>query len=279
MLLGCALAWRDGLFHWSAALAALIVALTLQVGTNLANDYWDHKKGADTMDRRGRVRVVASGLIPGSVVRNVALGLFLFAGFVGLTLVPRAGWPVVAIGVASLLGGWLYTAGPRPLGYNGLGDVTVFIFFGPVAVAGTYFVQALSFSWTVVLASVPVGALAAAILVVNNLRDLPTDRAAGKNTLAVLLGPTGSRTEYLGLVVLAYAVPVLLAVGSSSWTLLLPLVSLPLAVVLVVRVWRELAPEPMNALLERTAMLLLLFGVLFALAFVAGAPLSGEGTR
>ncbi len=276
VIVGSALAFRDGAFFWPAASAALAVALILQVATNLANDYWDHKKGADTPDRRGRMRVVAGGWLPPTRVRNVALGLFLLAGFVGLGLFLRAGWPVLVIGAASILGGIFYTAGPRPLGYIGLGDVTVFVFFGPVAVAGTYFVQALSVGPGVVLASVPVGALATAILVVNNLRDLPTDRAAGKNTLAVLLGPWGTRAEYLLLLVVAYLVPVVLALQSAAWMLLLPFVSLPLGFLLVVRVWQVREPGRMNLLLERTAMLLLLFGVLFSAGFVM-MPVMGGG--
>lgn len=273
VVVGTALALGDGAFHAYAAFAALAVALLLQVATNLANDYWDHKKGADTPDRQGRPRVVASGLIPGHRVRNTALALFFMAGLVGLSLVPRAGWEIVLVGAVCMIAGLLYTAGPRPLGYNGLGDLSVFLFFGPVAVVGTYYVQALQINAWVLLASIPVGALATAILVVNNLRDLHTDKAAGKNTLAVLIGPTGSRTEYLALVALAYAVPVVLAIQAQAWGLLLPLASLPLAVLLVVRLWRIQEPGGMNLLLERTAMLLLLFGVLFAASFVI--PVAG----
>jgi 1,4-dihydroxy-2-naphthoate polyprenyltransferase len=268
VVVGSALAVRYGAFHGPSALAALMVALLLQIATNLGNDYWDHVKGADTPNRKGRPRVVSSGLLPAHHVRNAALAVFLLAGFVGLSLVPRAGLVVLLIGAVSILAGIFYTAGPKPLGYIGLGDLSVFVFFGPVAVMGTFYVQALTWDPWVLLASVPVGALATAILVVNNLRDLPTDRAVGKNTFAVLIGPTGSRAEYLVLVLLAYLVPFVFFMQSGFLLFLLPMVSLPLAFFLVVRVFSEGDAQRMNALLERTAMLLLVHGLLFSAAFV-----------
>jgi 1,4-dihydroxy-2-naphthoate polyprenyltransferase len=275
VVVGSALAVADGVFHWPSAVAALLVAVLLQVATNLANDYWDHVKGADTAERRGRARVVATGLLPGIAVRNAALVLFFLAGVVGLLLFLRAGWPVLAIGVFCLSGGWLYTAGPRPLGYNGFGDAMVFLFFGPVAVAGTYFVQALAVNPVAFLVSLPVGALATAILVVNNLRDMPTDRAAGKRTLAVLIGERATRMEYLLLLVIAYLVPVLLFVLLRAWWLLLPFLSLPLAVLLARRMARPRDGPALNLLLERTAMLLALYGALLASALLVSPVMAG----
>ncbi|MGM0556922.1 MAG: 1,4-dihydroxy-2-naphthoate polyprenyltransferase, partial [Myxococcota bacterium] len=183
-------------FQWLPALVALLGAFLIQIGTNLANDYFDFQKGADNEDRLGPTRVVSSGLISAKAVRNAMILAFALAAAVGSYLIWLGGWPILVIGVLSIMSGIAYTGGPFPLGYNGLGDLFVFIFFGVVAVMGTYYVQALEWSLESFVASVPVGLLSVAILIVNNYRDIDTDRAAGKMTLAVRLGRSLTRVQY-----------------------------------------------------------------------------------
>ncbi len=230
VLVGSAVALRVGGFRFSPALAALFGAFAIQIGTNFANDVFDHEKGADTDARLGPPRAVAAGWLTASAVRRGMVVAFGVATLAGVYLVHDAGWPVVAIGVASVLSGIAYTGGPFPLGYHGLGDLFVLLFFGFVAVVGTTYVethQAPLLAW---YAAIAVGALATAILVVNNLRDRTTDEVAGKRTLAVRLGRSGALAEYVGLLLLAYAVPVaLVAIGWLPWAGLLPLLSLPIA--------------------------------------------------
>jgi 1,4-dihydroxy-2-naphthoate octaprenyltransferase len=263
---GTALAWRDGQFHPGAALAALVGAIGIQIGTNLTNDLFDQRRGADTETRLGPRRALQMGWLS---TRQVAAGIvvaFAIALGAGIYLAAAAGWPVVVIGVVSLLSGVLYTASPWALAYNGLGDLFVFVFFGPVAVGGTYFVQARSLPADPLLAALPVGALATAILVVNNVRDLDTDRAAGKRTLAVRCGRGATRAEYVALLAAAFLAPVALVLGgrTSAWGLL-PLLVLPLAVrVARVVTTREDGPA-LNAALLGTARLHALFGALLAL--------------
>lgn len=197
VLLGSALAFSQSKGNLPAALAALFGAICIQIGTNLANDYWDAKKGADTADRLGPVRVTASGLLQ---PRTVLLGMvffFLLATAAGVFLTLRAGWPVVAIGVASILFGILYTAGPFSLAYLGLGEVFTFLFFGLVATAGTYFVQALSYSPDAVLLGVMPGCYSVVLIALNNLRDRATDQRVNKKTLAVRFGEKFARIEIL----------------------------------------------------------------------------------
>ncbi len=222
VVLGTGLAiGRDG-FRFGPALAALLGALLIQIGTNLANDYYDHLRGGDTEDRVGPIRVSQAGIIPPETVRNGAflvLGLALLLGFY---LVWVGGTPVVLIGIASLVCAVAYTGGPFPLAYHGLGDLFVFVFFGLVAVGGTYWVQALVFGPEVLLAGVGIGALATAILVVNNLRDIEPDARAGKRTLAVRIGLTGTKVEFALLLVLGFTVPFLGVVwfGWAGWSFL-----------------------------------------------------------
>ncbi len=260
---GTACAHAAGGLRWGPAIAALVGAIWIQIGTNFANDVFDAEKGADTEDRLGPTRAVAAGLISPAAMRAAMVIAFGLATLCGVYLTWAAGWPVIAIGVASVLSGVAYTGGPFPLGYHGLGDVFVMLFFGFVAVVGTVYVQALEAPALAWAAAVPVGALATAILVVNNLRDRETDRVAGKRTLAVRFGRTAAIGEYALLVALAYAVPVaLFATGSGAW-ILLPLATAPLAALLVRRVATE-SGRALNATLARTAQLLLLHGLLFA---------------
>ena len=261
---GAGVAYAEGVFNWAPVVAALIGATLLQVGTNLANDYFDFKKGADTEARLGPARVTQKGWVsPAQVALGAALA-FGLATAVGGYLVALAGMPVVWIGVASILSGVLYTGGPRPLGYLGLGDVFVFVFFGPVAVCGTYYVQSLTVSTASMWASIPIGLLATTILVVNNLRDRKTDVLANKRTLAVRLGAGGARLEYLFLVLAAYGA-LLIPVGgmalSPGW--LLPWLTLPLAIK-EVRAIFNLDGAALNPHLGGAARLELLFGLLLA---------------
>jgi 1,4-dihydroxy-2-naphthoate octaprenyltransferase len=230
VLLGTGLAVGHGAFRWGPAIASLFGALLIQIGTNLANDYYDHLRGGDTEDRIGPLRATQAGLLPPRTVRTGAFIVLAFALGVGVYLVSVGGLPILLIGIASLICAVAYTGGPFPLAYHGLGDVFVFVFFGLFAVGGTYWVQALAFSSEVLLAGAGMGAMATAILVVNNLRDIWTDARAGKRTLAVRMGPTGTKAEYLLLVFGALAVPILgiNAFGWGTWTLLTLLSALPL---------------------------------------------------
>jgi len=271
VVVGASVAISNGVFSFWPALAALLGALLLQIGANFANDVFDYKKGADTTERLGPVRVTQAGLLsPKQVMAGMWL-TFGLAAVVGLYLVYVGGWPIVVIGLLSIICAIAYTGGPFPLGYNGLGDLFVFIFFGLVAVCGTYYVQALSVSMAVVWASVPVGLLATAILVVNNLRDINTDRAAGKKTLAVRFGERGAQVEYLMLVGGAYVVPLLMwLLGLSTLWVLLAWVSLPMVFPLGKLILHEKG-RPLNNALAGTARLELVFSLLFSIGLIVGA--------
>ena len=233
VMVGTALAAAHGSLRVDAALAALLGALLLQIATNFFNDYADFKKGADTEERLGPARATQKGWLQPKQVLNASVFTFALAALVGVYLVVHAGWPVVMIGLASIACGVLYTGGPKPLAYHGLGDIFVLLFFGVVAVCGTYYVQAFTWSSTVFVASLGVGALITAILVVNNLRDRLTDAKAAKGTLVVRYGERFGRGEYVALVASAYAIPVVLFLmpgeGVSAFYLL-PCLSLPLAI-------------------------------------------------
>jgi len=229
------------------------------------NDLGDFHRGADAGRRLGPPRALAVGWLTPAEVRVGIVSSFLLAALAGLYLAHAAGWVVVAIGVASIAAGALYTAGPWPLAYHGLGDLFVFLFFGVVAVCGTYFVEAGTLPWSTLAAAVPVGALATAILVVNNVRDLDGDRAAGKRTLAVRVGRGGARAEYLALLAAAYLTPAILFLAgrSGAWALL-PLITAPLALAEGRRVLAREDGPSLNTALFGTARLHVLFGLLFA---------------
>jgi 1,4-dihydroxy-2-naphthoate octaprenyltransferase len=237
--------------------------MLIQVGTNLSNDYSDARRGADTEDRLGPVRVTAGGLVPPRQVLVATYVTFGLAVLVGLYLVYVAGPEVLLIGAASILAGVLYTGGPRPYGYEGLGEVFVFTFFGIVAVAGSYYVQAEALPWEAFAFAVPVGLLAMAILIVNNVRDLETDRRAGKRTLAVRMGRQRTRAFYALTVLGAYAVVVVMAIVWSPWVLL-PLLSLPLAVAVIGLVRSHTDGPTLNEALGRTGLVQLVFCVLLS---------------
>ncbi|MBX7115988.1 MAG: 1,4-dihydroxy-2-naphthoate polyprenyltransferase [Myxococcaceae bacterium] len=261
---GSAVAVREHTFSLVPALAALLGALLIQVGTNMANDYFDWKKGADTSERLGPARVTAQGLIAPEQVWWGAMACFAAAMVVGLYLVSVGGWPILTVGLLSIAAGYAYTGGPFPLGYNGLGDLFVMIFFGFVAVCGSYFVQTGRLSALVITASVPVGALGVALLAVNNVRDADTDAKAGKRTLVVRWGRGFGRAEYSVMLLLAFVVPAALwATGMASAAVLVSYAAAPLAVAPLKRVFKEQGAT-LNLALAGTAKLQWLFGLLFA---------------
>jgi len=258
--------------RWLAFAAALVGSIFIQIGTNLANDYSDAKRGADTADRLGPVRVTASGLVAPRRVLVATWVAFGVAVAAGIYLTAVAGPVILAVGVVSILAGVLYTGGPRPYGYEGLGEAFVFLFFGLVAVNGSYFVQVERLDWLPLALSLPVGFLATAILVVNNVRDIDTDRRTGKRTLAVRLGRERARGLYAGLLLATYvALPVgLLAADGPAWGLL-ALASLPLAARPVLAVRTRTDGPALNAALAATGALLAAFSVLLTVGLLIAA--------
>src|SRR3954451_3069478 len=267
VLVGTAAVARLG-FQPLAFAAALLAAVLIQIGTNFANDYFDFHKGADTAERLGPVRVTQSGLLAPNTVRSAMVLVFGLAALVGLYLVFVGGWPILLIGLLSIAAGVLYTGGPYPLAYHGLGDLFVFMFFGLVAVCGTAYLHTNAVPNVAWFAALPVALIVTAIIVVNNLRDIDTDRLARKHTLAVLIGRRATRVEYLLLVAGAY---LLLLLGpllglTSTWALL-PLLTLPIAVALIRTVFSA-EGRPLNRALAGTGRLHLLFGVLLTIGLL-----------
>ncbi|MBK9943563.1 MAG: 1,4-dihydroxy-2-naphthoate polyprenyltransferase [Kouleothrix sp.] len=270
VLVGTAAVYHAG-FRLLPFAAALLASVLIQIGTNFANDYFDFHKGADTAERLGPVRVTQSGLIAPDTVRNAMVGVFGLAALIGVYLVVVGGWPILAIGLCSIAAGVLYTGGPFPLAYNGLGDLFVFVFFGLVAVCGTAYLHIGAVPTVAWFAALPVALIVTAIIVVNNLRDIDTDRAARKHTLAVLLGRRATRIEYLVLIAGAYLLlPAGVLLGQAGAWALLPLLTLPLALPLARTVLTEQG-RPLNRALAGTGRLHMLFGVLFALGLWLGA--------
>ncbi|UVE49698.1 1,4-dihydroxy-2-naphthoate polyprenyltransferase [Haloferax larsenii] len=279
VLVGTALAVHDGLFAPLPALAALVGALLIQIGTNFANDYYDAIQGADTEAREGFTRVTAGGLIPPAEVKRAMYLTFAAAILLGTYLVYVGGVPILVIGLLSVASGIAYTGGPYPLGYHGLGDLFVFVFFGLVAVVGTYYVQAASIlaaplsmgipaetvTLVAILASLPIAAISTNILVVNNIRDKEEDATTGKRTLAVRFGYGFARAEYVVMLVVAYAVPLYLWTRSGfEWHVLLPFLSMPIAARIARTVLTETKGELLNPALEDTGKLLALYALLFS---------------
>ena len=265
VLTGTAIAVHDNVFFAPAAAIALICSLLIQIGTNFVNDLYDYLKGTDKADRTGPLRVLAAGLISVKEMKTAIALSFGITFLLGLYLVYLGGWEILLVGVLSILAGYSYTAGPYPLAYNGLGDVFVFLFFGFIGTAGTYYVQALALTPLVLWSAVPVGALITNILVVNNYRDRFEDADAGKNTLAVKFGGTFTRFQYAALLIISYAVPFVIFFNFvDSYFVFLPLFSLPLAFILVKMIF-ILEGEKLNKTLELTAKLSILYGILFAL--------------
>jgi len=263
VLVGTALADTAGVFHPLRFVAALLGALFIQVGANLSNDYSDARRGADTEDRLGPVRVTAGGLVPPRQVLIATYVTFGLAILCGAYLVAVAGWQLLLVGAASIVAGVLYTGGPRPYGYEGLGELFVFLFFGIVAVAGSFFVQTEQLVWEAFALAVPVGLLASAVLVVNNVRDLDTDRRAGKRTLAVRLGRERTRNLYAVMVYGAFLLaPVTWIFGPLKAWMLLPLLAIPLAAPVVRTVRMRTDGPSLNEALASSGRLELVYCVL-----------------
>lgn len=269
VLVGASLAFQTEALNWVNTSVALVCAMLIQIGTNFANDYFDFVKGSDTDERIGFRRATASGLLTPKQMLNATIVTMGLAFFLGLYLVWAAGWVVLIVGVLSLLFGVLYTGGPFPLGYNGLGDVFVFIFFGIVAVMTTFYVNALEWSEASFWASLAVGGLCVNILVINNLRDVEQDRKSGKKTLGVLFGETALKVEYVLMLLLAFAIPphFFAQLNYNIW-ILLPFIALPLAGIFVFRIWTEQDKKKLNPMLERTAQFMIIFGVLFSMGIL-----------
>ena len=263
VLLGSALAAVDGRFRLLPALVALICALGIQVATNFINEIYDFRKGADTAERLGPTRTVAAGIISEKTMIKVSASLAAGVFLLGLYLVYTAGWPILVIGLLSLLFAWGYTGGPWPIAYSGLGDLFVFIFFGLVAVGGTYYVQAHHLVLPVLLAAVAPGVFSVNILLVNNIRDIATDRGVGKMTLPARIGAIQARRLYVALTVVAYLVPVLLWLNHYSAWALLSLLSLPLAWAMIRKLYASEGRE-LNHVLAGTGKLMTIHGLLFA---------------
>ena len=267
VLVGTGLAVRDEAFDAGPAFAALLGALCLQIGANFANDVFDYERGADTADRLGPPRATATGMLSPREVKTGMWTVFGLAALAGVYLAIVGGWPIVAVGVASIVAAIIYTGGPWPIGYHALGDLFTFVFFGLVAVGGTYYVQAGELTGPAIAAAIPAGCTVTAILVVNNLRDIPTDRATGKRTLAVVMGDGLTRAWFGMLVAVAYVVAFVLWVAGevSAWALL----TVPAAAAgwpAFRAVVTGVRGAPLNAALKATARFHLAFGAALALA-------------
>jgi len=271
VIAGTAVAIHEGGEHWPSAILAMLTALLLQIAANFASDALDFRRGADTHERVGPTRITASGFAsPETVLRATGIVIAL-AIVTGLPLVIRGGWPILLLGLAAIVCAVAYTGGPFPLAYLGLGEVFVFLFFGLAAVAGTAYIQTGNLTALAIAASVPVGALAVAILIVNNLRDIVTDRAAGKHTIAVRLGVRGTRMEYATMLVIAGAAPIVFwIVGWLDWMVIVTILWWPVGVSLWNQVSTRSGPD-LNPTLGNTGRGLLLYSVVLATALILSA--------
>ena len=257
--------------HLFSALAALLGALLIQIGTNLSNDYFDFVKGADTEERLGPARATQAGWIRPEIILRSSLLVFAAAVIIGIFLVLRGGWPIVLIGIASVICGILYTGGPYPLAYLGLGEIFVVIFFGPVATLGTYYVQALEFSKEVFIAGLAPGLLSTALIAVNNLRDIPTDIKAHKRTLAVRFGYRFARIEYTLCILGGLFIPLFLVVMlENHWFSLIASFAVIPAFFPIRDVVSGISGEMLNDTLAKTGKVLLIFSILFSAGWLIG---------
>ena len=268
VILGCALAYHDGFLHILIFVMTLLAAVLIQVGANFANDVFDFEKGADREDRLGPTRATQSGLISSEKMKKAIWPIFALAICVGFYLAFIGGWPIVIIGLASIAAGIYYTGGPYPLGYHGFGDVFVFIFFGLIAVPGTYYLQSGTLNALSLYLGVVMGMLSTAILVVNNLRDLDTDRLSGKKTLAVQLGKTFSKIQYSTLILIPFLLPLYIWWNDENeLSLIITIFALPIAFHLIKQVY-SLTGKDLNRVLSRTARFLFIFTLLFSAGLV-----------
>lgn len=262
VIVGTAVGARIESFQLLPFLGAFAAALLIQIATNFANDYADAAKGADTPDRLGPTRATSAGLISPDAMKRATIITFGLAMLIGVYLITVGGWPILMIGILSILFGLAYTGGPYPLAYNGLGDIAVFIFFGLIAVTGSSYLQSGSLDGLAIAAAVPIGLLITGILVINNLRDIHTDARANKRTLAVKMGEQATRYQYIAFLIIAWLFPLgmWLSDATGPWVML-SWVSLPLGVVLIRMVGGGLSGRPLNAVLKRTGLMLLLYGI------------------
>jgi 1,4-dihydroxy-2-naphthoate octaprenyltransferase len=269
VIIGTSMAYGDGKFHPIAAFISLLAAILIQIGTNYANDYFDFMNGADTKERIGPTRATEAGLIKPQTMRRAFILAFALAFVIGLYLIWRAGWPILIIGILSIISGILYTAGPYPLGYRGLGDIFVLIFFGPVAVGGTYYVQALEITTPVIIAGLSPGLISTALLTVNNLRDFHSDGKAGKKTLAVRFGVFFTRIEYIVSIVVACSVPAVLIVINPDHPYVLAAMSVFIFALPSIRavLFDEISPR-LNKVLADTGKMLLIYSIIFSLGWI-----------
>lgn len=268
VVIGSAMAFESGGLHIMSALSALAGAVLIQIGTNFANDYFDFHKGADSTDRLGPTRVVQAGLVQPPAMKAAFIAVFALAVVPGAYLIWRAGWPLFVIGVLSILFGILYTAGPYPLGYVGLGELFVIIFFGPVAVGGTYYVQTLQISLPVIISGLAPGLFSVAILTVNNLRDVQSDHRAGKKTLAVRFGVTFSKIEYLLSIAIACLIPLILLLHNDKHLYSLLTSVVLLAAIPSIKTVFTAEGIVLNHVLESTGKMLLLYSLIFSIGWI-----------
>ena len=271
VLAGTAVAFYLGKARWDTALAALVGAVWIQIGTNFANDVYDYEKGTDDEERVGPTRTAQAGLLSASALKRGMIVAFTLATLAGVYLTITHGWPIVVIGIASILSGIAYTGGPYPLGYHGLGDLFVFVFFGFVAVCGTVFVQMNSVPSLAYFVSAGIGAIATTILVVNNVRDREGDALSGKATLVVRFGFAAGIAEYGVLLLFSFGIPAYLIVFESMQMLLLVYLALPLAI----KTWYEIYSwhgAELNRTLKKAAMLMVAYGILLSVGVVMSAP-------
>lgn len=269
VMIGTAMAFGDGMVHWASAFICLLTAMFVQIGTNLANDYYDFKKGTDANDRIGPTRVTQAGLIPPETVKQGFIAMFVLTMVGFLLLVSRGGWPIAILGIVSILSGLFYTAGPKPLGYLGLGDIFVLIFFGPVAVTGTYYVQTYEFNYAIILAGLAPGLISVAILAVNNYRDYENDRRSGKRTLAVRFGRTFAQYEYAITVLAGALMPVLIYYLIRDhiailWCSVICFLALPG----IRTVFSSVEGPRLNNTLAFTGKLLLVYSIIFSIGWI-----------
>ena len=269
VMIGTSMAAGDGMIHLPSALAALTAAVLIQLGANFANDYYDFQKGADNEQRIGPLRVTQAGMVTPDAMKRAFILVFLLAFIMGIYLIWRGGVPIFVIGVVSILFGILYTGGPFPLGYLGLGDIAVLLFFGPVAVGGTYYVQALSINGLVIIAGFAPGLISGAILTVNNLRDINTDRQSGKKTMAVRFGELFTRIQYVLSLVFACLVPLILILltGNHIYSAASAVI-LFLAIPAVKTVFQKNAGSALNKVLADTGKLLIIFSLIFSVGWI-----------
>jgi len=269
VLMGTTMAFADGGVHWLSAFLALFGALMIQIGTNLANDYFDHKHGKDTQERLGPMRVTQAGLVSDHAMK-LAISIVFTAAFVaGIYLVYRAGWPIVIIGLLSLLFGMIYTAGPFPLAYLGIADLFAFLFFGPIALAGTYYAQTLDMNWVVLVAGIAPGCFSIALLTVNNLRDVDEDRGTNKKTLIVRLGKSYGRSQYLVSMILAALIPIVLWQMTSSHSgVLITLLALIFSIPAIRGMFGGAQGRGLNQTLAQTGKTQLIYTLLFIIGWL-----------